>query len=438
MTIYSSDDQIDVASIILAGGKGTRLHPLTQTRCKPDVLFGGRYRLIDIPISSSINSNINNIFVISQYLSSHLNQHIKETYSLSVHTKTKITALTPEEKTDIQTWYNGTADAVRKNLEHILEIDAKYYLILSGDHLYSMDLRRLLRFADAKDADLTIASIPICKEEASRMGLLKINSESYISDFFEKPTDEKVLERFKMPKELSHGSFFSKDQEDSYLASMGIYVFKRKVLVDLLEQVQGDDFGHDIIPHFVGKQGKTAAYIYNGYWEDIGTISSYYRASMELLSQEIGLNFYNDAKPIYSQIVNLPCPLITDTVVRNSIICDGSIIKGKEIINSMIGLRAYILEGSIIKDSIIMGNPHYMHEKGDLPTEVGHFTVGQNCYIEKAIIDEGAQIGHNVRLVNSENIDHLDCEHICIRDGIIIVKAGAKIPDHTTLDSLAA
>lgn len=436
MPINNCNNELDVATIILAGGQGTRLAPLTETRCKPDVLFGGRYRLIDIPISSSINSHISDIFVISQYLASHLNKHIKETYTLSVHSQINVELLSPEESPHQKLWYQGTADAVRKNLHHILDTPASYYVILSGDHLYSMDLRELVRFAASQDADLTIASIPIGRDEAPRMGLLQVNENKYIEDFYEKPTDEAILNRFKAPQEIAQGAF--KSYDEVYLASMGIYVFKRQTLVDLLNEVKGDDFGKDIIPHFVKARGKTAAYIYQGYWEDIGTISSYYRSTMELLSGEIGLNFYNEKYPIYSQIVNLPCPMISGTSILNSIICDGSIIRAEEIINSMVGLRSYILEGSKIRDTIIMGNPHYQHEEGDPPTEVGHYTIGKNCVIEKAIIDEGAQIGHNVVLTNPGHIQNLEAEGICIRDGIIIVKAGAKIPDNTTLDSLAA
>lgn len=439
MAIYNYNEEVDVASIILAGGQGTRLHPLTQTRCKPDVIFGGRYRLIDIPLSASINSNINHIFVITQYLASHLNKHIQDTYMLSNHSPINLQILSPEEKTDIKTWYDGTADAVRKNLEYILDTPAKYYLILSGDHLYSMDLRELLNFARQQDADLTIASIPIGKEEASRMGLLKVNADQFVEDFYEKPSKPSILNSFKIPSQMANQCFFAqKGVEEFYLASMGIYVFKREALIHLLNQVKGNDFGKDIIPYFVKTRGKTAAYIYSGYWEDIGTVASYYRSTMELLSNDIGLNFYNELSPIYAQVVNLPCPLIENALINSSIICDGSIIQGDEIYNSLIGLRTYILSGSIIRNSIIMGNPHYLHEDGKRPIDMGHFTIGENCLIDGAIIDEGAQIGHNVTLVNHHHIKEFENESLCIRDGIIIVKAGVKIPDHTTLESLAA
>ena len=419
----------DVATIILAGGQGTRLSPLTAKRCKPDVLFGGRYRLIDIPISASINSGISKIYVISQYLASHLNNYVKETYKLSAHCKIELSILSPEE-TKLHTWYNGTADAVRKNFENILETPADYYLILSGDHLYSMDLQELIDFAVQKDADLTIASIPVGKNDATRMGLLKVVPNMYISHFVEKPNQESILKEYLLPKELAKGSFFVYGEENCYLASMGIYVFKRETLVKILHENPGDDFGHNIIPHFINSGGKAASYIYRGYWEDIGTIASYYLATMALLEGKIGLNFYDEKAPIYSQIVNLPCPKIESALIHKSIICDGSIIEAKEVTNSLIGLRVHILEGSIIRHSIIMGNPHHEH--------TGEHTIGAGCRLEKVILDEGAQVGHGVSLINKECIDHLDGELFCIRDGIIIVKAGCKIPDHYTLDDLAA
>ncbi|MCF7851998.1 MAG: NTP transferase domain-containing protein [Simkaniaceae bacterium] len=438
MDNYARDEEFNVATIILAGGQGTRLYPLTETRCKPDVIFGGKYRLIDIPLSASINSGIPHIFVIAQYLASHLNKHIRETYQLTAHNQIDIQLLSPEETLHDKLWYRGTADAVRKNLEHLLDIPSEYYLILSGDHLYSMDLRKLLKFAMTMEADLTIASIPVGKKDAPRMGLLQIDEERWVQDFYEKPTEESILNRFKMPKKLAEGCFKTHDQSHDYLASMGIYVFKRDVLIRLLDEVKGDDFGKDLIPHFVRNKGKIASFIYQGYWEDIGTVYSYYHATMALLSNRIGLNFYDESYPIYAQVVNLPCPLITNGSILNSIICDGSIIKEANVVNSLIGLRTYILEGSTIKNSIVMGNPHYFHQEGDLPTDIGHYTIGKNCHIENAIIDENAQIGNNVTLVNKDHIEHFDGDDICIREGIIIVKAGAKIPDDTTLQSLAA
>jgi glucose-1-phosphate adenylyltransferase len=420
-------DKINVATIILAGGQGTRLSPLTSKRCKPDVLFGGRYRLIDIPLSASINSGIGKIFVISQYLASHLNNYIKETYKLSPHSKIDLTILSPEE-TKIHTWYNGTADAVRKNLDNILEAPADYYLILSGDHLYSMDLQDLISFAVSKNADLTIASIPVGKGDATRMGLLKVDSNMAISHFVEKPKEEAILKEYLLPKHHAKGSFFT--YEDCYLGSMGIYVFKKETLVELLKNQKGDDFGHDLIPYCIGSGARVSAYIYKGYWEDIGTVSSYYMATMALLRGDIGLNFYDESNPIYSQIVNLPCPKIESALIQKSIICDGSIIEAKEVTSSLIGLRVHILKESVIRDSIIMGNPHHEH--------TGEHTIGECCHLERVIMDEGSQIGHHVTLINKDQIQNLETSLFSIRDGIIVVKAGCKIPDHYTLDHLAA
>lgn len=424
-----SRQNVDVATIILAGGQGTRLSPLTETRCKPDVLFAGRYRLIDIPISASINSGFHRIYVISQYLASHLNKHIKDTFQLSHHSKIDLSILSPEE-TKTHTWYNGTADAVRKNIKHLLEDPAEYYLILSGDHLYSMDLQDLIHFAVTSRADLTIASIPVDKSQAKRMGLLQITEERKITHFVEKPQEEAILQNFQLPQKFSKDCFFPYTEGNCYLASMGIYVFKRETLLELLEEQDGDDFGHNIIPHFINQGGKAASYIYKGYWEDIGTVTSYYMASMAFLKGEIGLNFYDERAPVYSQIVNLPCPKIEGATMYQSIICDGSIIKAEEIVHSIIGMRVHILEGTTLKECIIMGNPH-----SDL---LETYTIGRNCHLEKVIVDEGAHIGNNVTLINKDHVDHFESNLIAIKEGIIIVKAGSKIPDNYTMDYLAA
>lgn len=420
-----------VATIILAGGQGTRLYPLTQTRCKPAVCFGGRYRLIDIPISNSINAHIQRIFVISQYFASSLQQHILETYQLDYFRQSQIQMLCPEETPQRKVWFNGTADAVRQNLEHLEKTNTEYFLILSGDQLYNMNFTEMLQFAIKEDADMVIASIPVEEREAKRMGLLKIDSSCRALDFIEKPSDPAIIKKFALEPSFLKGHEITHPEATHYLGSMGIYIFKRKALFDLMKE-KGDDFGRELIP-IQFKKGKTSAYVYKGYWEDIGTISSYYEANLALMQRKHCLNTYDEHNPIFTHPHNLPSPLIRDTVINRSIISQGSIIEAKEISNSIIGIRINIKKGSIIRDSIILGtlfNEPFLNHEDLLPRQS---SVGENCLIEKAILDEHTTIGNNVQLVNKKNQQKYDGDGIFIRDGIIIVTSGTHIPDNFIL-----
>ncbi|MEX0961613.1 MAG: sugar phosphate nucleotidyltransferase [Simkaniaceae bacterium] len=415
-----------VATIILAGGQGTRLFPLTVNRCKPAVNFAGRYRLIDIPISNALNSQFRNIFVISQYLASSLNQHVHDTYALDQFQGGCIECLTPEQTPLHRIFFKGTADAVRKNMQRLLKGNFDYFLILSGDQLYNMDLADLVRFAIKKDADLTIATLPVLKEDAMRMGLLKIDEEFNAVDFYEKPKDPKILHQYRMPKEAVRPAHLK--EKPCFLASMGIYFFKRKVLEDLLQEDLREDFGMHLIPTQI-KKGNTAAYVYDGYWEDIGTIRSYFNASLNLTRSQLSLDFYNENDPIHAQMTNLPAARISGTRINDSIICDGSIVEASEITHCMIGLRSHIKKGSKLKNCILLGNQFYSPPKSQEGLLPKQFSIGENCHIENAIIDEHAQIGNNVTLLNHENHQTFDSDKLYIRDGIIIVPSGAEIPD---------
>lgn len=411
-----------VSAIVLAGGEGTRLKPLTLTRCKPAVSFGGSYRLIDIPISNALNARMRHIFVLTQYLANTLQQHIAETYRLDPYQGALIEVLCPEERSGKQIWYAGTADAVRKNLDHLLEYNSDYFVILSGDQLYNMDLLDLISFAKTSDADLTVATLPVKEDEAKRLGLMQIDNHQKILDFAEKPTDSEVLKQFALK-----GECLIKDKEHCFLGSMGIYVFKREALIHLLKQ-DGDDFGKDLIPKQI-KQGKAYAYLYHGYWEDIGTIASYYEANLALTTQTLALDLYDETNPIYTHPEHLPSPVIENTTIKDSIIGQGSVIEASEISHSLIGPRSRIGAGSIIRDSIIIGHQHYQGADDSAPT----FGIGKNCQIERAIIDEHSQIGNNVKLVNSKNLETFDSDLLQIRDGIIIVLPGTVIPDNYSL-----
>lgn len=418
----------DVATIILAGGQGTRLYPLTKQRCKPAVHFGGRYRLIDIPISNSLNSGIKQIYIISQFFSSSLNNHIKDTFQFDSIQGASMTFLYPEETASGMCIYEGTADAIRKNLDVFKKCSSDYFLILSGDQLYNMDLFAMIAFAKKKNADLTIAALPVRENEAKRMGLLKIDQTYDILDFFEKPSDPKILKHYRLDESFLESKKIPHRKEDFYLGSMGIYVFKRNVLFNLLENHSEEDFGKHLIPAQIAK-GKTAAFYYNGYWEDIGTIASYYEATLALTRNHLGLDLYNESLPIFSNNVYLPCARITDTKVENSILSQGSIIEAKEISHSMLGLRSVVKKGTIIKNSIIVGNQFYSPPdslQGALPDQ---FSIGENCHIEKAILDEHVKIGNNVQLINKNKLQSYDGPGIFIRDGIIIVSSGTTLPD---------
>lgn len=414
-----------VTSIILAGGQGTRLYPLTLSRCKPAVSFGGRYRLIDIPISNSLNSKMNHIFIISQYFSSGLNQHIKETYPLDQFQGGSLTFLSPEERPKGKIWYEGTADAIRKNLIHLTKLPADYYLILSGDQLYNMDLEAMVSFTVEKDADLTIATLPIPKTQASRLGLLNIDEESTIIDFYEKPKDPHILDQFQL------SDAFIKSQNihlssPCFLASMGIYIFKKEVLIDLLQEDQREDFGKHLIPSQL-KRGKSCAFLHQGYWEDIGTISSFYEANMALTTCSLGLNFYNEVLPIYAHNHHLPGAHLSQSRIMDSIICDGAIVEAKEIVKSIIGVRCVIGKETVIQSSILLGNESYLKGSDE---ETKKYTIGHHCLIKKAIIDENVTIGNHVKLLNEKNLKKFDGDGIFIRDGVIIVTSGTTLPDH--------
>lgn len=401
----TNPSEVKVATIILAGGKGTRLYPLTMCHSKPAVSFGGRYRLIDIPISNSLNSNIKDIYVLGQYLTEELKNHLEKTY-ISNRKIIDLSFLTPNDlPTSEKLWFEGTADAVRKTQDQILKKEVDYFLILSGDQLYNIDFHKMLNFAIEKNADLTIASIPIVESEAHRFGIMKIDEHSSIVDFVEKPKAKNLLEQYRF-------------KDNSYLASMGIYIFKKEALINLLKE-QGDDFGKELIPIQM-KRGNTHAFIYEGYWEDIGTISSYYNANLALTCN-VGLKTYDEKNPIYSKINHLPGTKIKNTMLSKSIICEGGEILAKEIKTSLIGPRMKIAQKTIIENSIIMGNDHY---------DDVDFHIKENCLIKKAIIDEHVTIGSNVKLINKRKLMKYDSDKLFVRDGIIIVTANSKIPDN--------
>jgi glucose-1-phosphate adenylyltransferase len=376
-----------------------------------------------------LNANINKIFVITQFLSSSLHRHILETYRLDSFSRGFIDLLAAEEKPSGKQWYQGPACAVRQNLEYFKNLPVDYFLILSGDQLYNMNFQKMLAFAKATDADLTIASHPLDQNEAKRMGLLKIDKNSKVLDFVEKPKTDELLKRFCIDKQrelfAKHDIFLP--PTPSYLGSMGIYVFKRKALLDLLEEDPRSDFGKHLIPTQIVK-GKTSAFLYGGYWEDIGTVRSYYQANIGLTKRVPKFNCYDEWNSIYTTPYNLPGPKIYDTQVQSSIICEGSIIEATKIKSSILGVRTVVGKGTEITDSYIIGSDYYAPPLQQKSSPVDRINIGRNCRIKKAIIDKNVTLDDDVQLINKQGLDHFDGKNVFIRDGIIIVTGEAYLP----------
>jgi len=416
-------DMKRVATLILGGGQGTRLFPLTEGCCKPATHVGGRFRLIDIPISNALNSNCLQIFILTQFLSSELHHHIHKTYQGGTFSKSSIEILAAEQRLSDHGWFQGTADAVRKSMPYLIDLPVDYFLILSGDQLYSMNFQDMMQTALEANADLVIAALAITKEKAKQMGVLKINEDGAITEFCEKPQDSAMLKHMRAPEFNLKRVKKPVDKKQQYLGSMGIYLFRREALLSLLASDHRDDFGKHLIPIQVQK-GKTVAHLFNDYWEDIGSIGAFHQANLDMTSPTPPLNCYDEANPIYSHSLHLPPPHIHNALVVDSIICEGAIVEAAEIKNSILGPRTVVKEGSCIQNSYIMGHDFYKHPRDEQPLQ-----IGKNCFINHAIIDKNVLIGNNVRLVNKKKLTNYSSEQICIRDGVIVVPRGSCLPD---------
>lgn len=418
-----------VAAVIMSGGQGSRLAPLTNARCKPAVGFGGRYQLIDFAMSNAINSGCNKIFVLTQFLSASLHKHIINTYHLGPLSGGFIELLSAEQKPNSKNWYQGTADAVRKNLEYLAYAPADYFLILSGDQIYNFDFNDMLQYAKETNADLVIASLPVHEADAKRMGIFKFNEDRSITEFHEKPQSQDILDHMRLSDFMLEqvAGKESVNNKRHYLGSMGIYLLKRQALFDLLQQDTREDFGKHLIP-FKVEQGSVSAYIYNGYWEDIGTISSFFNANMALTQPHPPFNCYDEKNPIFSQPNNLPPAKIIDSNIRNSIICEGCIVEADEVNHSLLGPRTIVKKGTIIRNTYIIGNDfYYCPVKGQsIPDDL---TIGEHCLIDHAIIDKHVRIGNGVQLINKGKLRRYESDYVTIKDGIIIVSSGANLHD---------
>ncbi|MGV0108131.1 glucose-1-phosphate adenylyltransferase [Nostoc sp. DSM 114167] len=426
-----------VLSIILGGGAGTRLYPLTKLRAKPAVPVAGKYRLIDIPVSNCINSEIFKIYVLTQFNSASLNRHIARTYNFTGFNEGFVEVLAAQQTPENPNWFQGTADAVRQYLWLMEEWDVEEYLILSGDHLYRMDYRQFIQRHKETGADITLSVIPIDERRASDFGLMKIDDSGRVIDFSEKPKGE-ALRQMQVDTSVL-GLSKEQAQQQPYIASMGIYVFKKDVLFKLLrEGIERTDFGKEIIPD-ASKDYNVQAYLFDDYWEDIGTIEAFYHANLALTQQpQPPFSFYDEHAPIYTRARYLPPSKLLDCQITESIIGEGCILKNCRIQHSVLGVRSRIESGCVIEESLLMGADFYQAsverqtnvEQGVIP--VG---IGTDSIIRGAIIDKNASIGHNVKIINKDNVQEADRENqgFYIRSGIVVVLKNAVIPDGTII-----
>ncbi|MEA2008307.1 MAG: glucose-1-phosphate adenylyltransferase [Chloroflexota bacterium] len=410
----------DILGVIMGGGQGSRLYPLTKVRAKPAVPIGGKYRLIDIPLSNCINSDINRIAVLTQFNSVSLHRHITQTYNFDPFHRGWVQIWAAEQTFGDQTWYQGTADAVRKQLLEIRSTGAKYVLVLAGDHLYRMNYAAMAEYHWEKDADICIAVQPVSTDQASRFGILKRNPNGFLTDFTEKPKDPELLKKF-----ISRD-----DDKRPYLGSMGIYFFKTEILIELLETSSADDFGGEVLPNAIHTK-KVVGFDFDGYWEDIGTMRTFYEANLKLTQPNPPFNFYDPHSPIYTHPRFLPGTVLEGAKLEKVYLSDGGYIGQAEIYHSVIGLRSYIQDNVFLKDTILMGADYYeasTHSPYKIP-----LGVGKNSHIEGALIDKNVRIGNNVVIRPFPHGTEEQFKNWAIRDGIVVIPKSTIIQDNTII-----
>ncbi len=421
-----------VLAIILGGGKGTRLYPLTKERSKPAVPFGGKYRIVDIPISNCINSGYKKIYLLTQFNSASLHLHIINSYNFDRFSRGFVEILAAEQTLEHSGWYEGTADAVRKNMAHFRVQHPTHYIILSGDQLYRMDLKKFMDEHIASGADITIAAKAVNRHDASGFGIMRVDDSNKITAFMEKPAKEMNIDDWKIP-EKSRGKDLPAQLE--YLASMGIYIFNADTMEEMLNN-DNNDFGKEIIPEAI-KTKKVNSFIFNGYWEDIGTISSFYNATLDLTDPVPQFNFYDEDKPIYTHMRNLPPSKINNATLQSSLASEGCVITNSRIEHSVIGVRSIINEGCDLNGVVMMGADFYENEhekKENARKDIPNIGIGKGCKINKAIIDKNAKIGDNCCInVNGRTYEDGDHGLFFSSDGIIVIKKFAVIPPGTVI-----
>ena len=411
-------------AIVLGGGQGSRLYPLTENRSKPAVPIAGKYRLVDIPISNCLNSGMNRIFVLTQFNSASLNKHIMNTYNFDHFGNSFVDILAAEQTPGNKTWFQGTADAVRQCMHHFLNFEYEYALILSGDQLYQMDFNAMVEAHAQNKADISIATLPVTAKEAPEFGILKQDEKSFISEFIEKP-EAKLLPDWK-----SEVSPEMKNSGREWLASMGIYIFNRSVLEELMSDDTTKDFGKEIIPGSIEKR-KVYSYQYEGYWTDIGNIDSFFEANIALTEDLPKFNLYDEDNPTYTRARLLPPSKILGTTINRSVISEGCIILASKIERSVIGIRARIGKDSIIENCYVMGLDNYQsyEEISDPNKSSKVLGIGERCVLKNCIIDKNCIIGNDVRINGGPHLEDLDDELYTIKDGIVVIKKNVTIPD---------
>ncbi|MEO7276214.1 MAG: glucose-1-phosphate adenylyltransferase [Vicinamibacterales bacterium] len=416
----------DVLTLILGGGRGTRLYPLTHMRSKPAVPLGGKYRLIDIPISNCLHAGLKRIFVLTQFNSASLNRHIAQTYRLDVFSNGFVEVLAAEQTPESSNWFQGTADAVRQAARHFTGYDAEYFLILAGDHLYRMDFCELIESHIEGGADITIAAQPVSRSDATEMGIFRFDDDGQIVAFEEKPNEARLAEiGASIPRGSTKGGTTA---EKPFVASMGIYVFSREVLLEILEQ-PGIDFGREILPKALGTH-KVNSYIFRGYWADLGTIEAFYDANISLTQRGAPFNFFHPRWPIYTHPRFLPATRAYATTLKSSIVAEGCYLDQCTIEESVVGIRTHVGPGTTIARSVLLGADSYEEETSASPIPLG---IGRDAVLDRVIVDKNARVGDGVRLVNSAGVVDGDGPGYHIRNGIIIIPKGARIPAGFTL-----
>jgi glucose-1-phosphate adenylyltransferase len=415
-----------VLGIILGGGQGSRLYPLTKDRSKPAVPIAGKYRLVDIPISNCINADIKRMYVLTQFNSASLNAHIKNTYHFSFFSDAFVDVLAAEQTMQSDKWFQGTADAVRQSMHHFLANDFEYALILSGDQLYNMDFKDMIEKHKKSGAKISVATYPVNAKDATSFGLLKTDSENTITSFIEKPASELL------PDWTSDVSDEMKSEGRNYLASMGIYIFNRDLLVELMANPDTIDFGKEIIPQAIGEH-KTMSYPYEGYWTDIGNIDSFFEANLGLTDDLPKFNLYDENR-VYTRARILPTSKFTNTILNKTVIADGCIINAEKIERSVIGIRSRIGKETIVTKTYMMGNDKYesLEEIKNKKIEI-QLGIGDRCFINNCIIDKNCRIGDDSRINGGLHLKDIETDTYLVKDGIVVIKKGAVIPKGTVI-----
>ena len=432
-TKLTTDIPRNILAVIMGGGAGTRLFPLTKERAKPAVPIGGKYRLVDVPISNCINSHIRQIYVLTQFNSASLHRHIHSSYTFDRFSRGFVEILAAQQTVGGAHWYQGTADAVRQNLRFFLQTECSHILILSGDQLYRMDFRELSASHAAAGADITIATIPVPRSQACGLGIMQINADRRIIRFVEKPKEDRLLEELRIGVS-AHADLEISGAGDRWLASMGIYLFNRDVLIEALQN-DHSDFGKHIIPEAIGRY-RVQAHVFQGYWEDVGTIKSFFDANLAMCRFPSEFSFFDRESPVYTRARFLPPSKLMDCTIRESLIADGCVLMKSRIERSIVGLRSYIGENCDLRETIIMGCDYYAPTPG--PTEeegltMPHMSIGHDCRITRAVIDKNVHIGNNVVISDKTGAPDCDGPNYYVRDGITIIPKNAVVGEGTRI-----